>query len=113
MEKSDSQDGPDGMQMLAYWIKIARVQGQTYEKLFSPAAFLRSSEERTQIAIELVNSMNQAWYERGDAAVTDFTALGQSGAHGEAFTTNTNPNDTELPSKRKLRNQPNEYINGR
>jgi hypothetical protein len=64
MEKSDSQDGPDGMHMLAYWIKIARVQGQTYEKLFSPAAFLQSSEERTEVAIKLVNSMNQAWYER-------------------------------------------------
>jgi len=37
-----------GVEMLAYWVKVARVQGQTYEKLFSPAAFLRTPEERTR-----------------------------------------------------------------
>jgi hypothetical protein len=42
-----------GREMLAYWVKVARVQGQTYEKLFSPAAFLRSPEERTRIGKKL------------------------------------------------------------
>lgn len=109
-------------QMLAYWIKVAKVQGQTYEKLFSPTAFLRSQEERTHTAIELVNAMNQAWYERGEASVMDFTRLNT----GEDLskrrkTAIASPNDTELPSKRKRFVQqpfgtslpPDEYIQGK
>lgn len=30
---------PESSDMLSYWIKVARVQGLTYEKLFCPAAF--------------------------------------------------------------------------
>jgi hypothetical protein len=96
-------DVPDGKQMLTYWVKVARVQGQTYEKLFSPAAFLQSSEERTRIAIELVNAMNQAWYERGDACVTDLNTTDQSrGVYlHQSGTKNRSPIETEQPSKRR------------
>jgi hypothetical protein len=89
-------------QIISYWTKIAKVQGQTYEKLFSPAAFLRSPEERTRTAIELVNAMNQAWYERGETSLLDFTSFNSA----EDLTKRrkvamASPNDTELPSKRK------------
>ena len=89
-------------QMIAYWAKVARVQGQTYEKLFSPAAFLRSREERTRTAIDLVNAMNQAWYEREETNIIDFTPL----ATGEDLSKRrkiamASPNDTEPPSERK------------
>ncbi|KAL6704960.1 hypothetical protein ACN47E_007505 [Coniothyrium glycines] len=95
--------GPDGTQMLAYWIKVARVQGQIYEKLFCPAAFLRTSEERTRTAIELVDAMNQAWYERGEATVIDFTGEGENikFVPQKTSTMHTSPSETELPSKRK------------
>jgi hypothetical protein len=53
------KDVPAGRLMLTYWVKVARVQGQTYERLFSPAAFLKSAAERTRTAVELVNAMNQ------------------------------------------------------
>lgn len=94
---------PDGSQMLAYWIKVARVQGQIYEKLFCPAAFLRSSEDRTRTAIELVDAMNQAWYERGEATVIDFTGVGESikFVPQRTATMHTSPSETELPSRRK------------
>jgi hypothetical protein len=94
---------PDSKLMLTYWCKVARVQGQTYEKLFSPAAFLRTTEERTQTAVELVKALNQAWYERGDARVTDIsTADGASGMHGQHSVSNySGPNETERPSVRK------------
>ena len=108
--------------MLAYWVKVARVQGLTYEKLFCPAAFLKSSEERTRIAIDLVNAINQAWYERGDASAVDFTNLGKNIS---VITQRTNvvghsPNETPLPSQykryvhRPVSKEPgaNEYIQG-
>ncbi|KAH7071970.1 fungal-specific transcription factor domain-containing protein [Paraphoma chrysanthemicola] len=92
--------GPDGKEMLAYWIKVARVQGQTYEKLFSPAAFLRSAEERARTAVDLVNAMNQAWFERGDARATDLSPIVTTAQKG-AKTVNSSPNETEIPSRRK------------
>jgi hypothetical protein len=97
------KDVRDGVTMLSYWIKVAQIQGRTYEQLFSPAAFLKSSEERTQSAVELVKAMNQTWYERADATVTDFANI----------TTNTgfvsqqrarvshSPADTPLPSQHR------------
>lgn len=89
-------------QMMTYWIKVARVQGQTYQKLFSPAAFLKSPEERIRTSISLIDAMNQAWYERGEASVMDITLL----TTGQDFSKRrkvamASPNDTELPSKRK------------
>lgn len=51
---------------LVYWIKVAQVQGSTYEKLFSPAAFLKSDEERARICVDLVNQLDQAWTARGE-----------------------------------------------
>ncbi|KAI4621865.1 hypothetical protein J4E80_004238 [Alternaria sp. BMP 0032] len=88
---------------LSYWIKVARVQGLTYEKLFCPAAFTRSTEERTRIAIELVNSLNQAWYERGDASIVDFSQQGQTYHLGTPRSNKigNSPNDTPLPSQYK------------
>jgi hypothetical protein len=96
-------DVPDGKQMLTYWVKLARVQGQTYEKLFSPAAFLKSHEERSRTAVELVNALNQAWYERGDARITDLTATDESVQ--QSTMKNRSPNETELPSRRQRRTQ--------
>ncbi|KAH6639093.1 fungal-specific transcription factor domain-containing protein [Boeremia exigua] len=74
--------------MIVYWVKVAKIQGQVYEKLFSPATFTKSPSARCQTARNLVDSMNQAWKERGSASVMDFTNL-------------LSPNETELPSKRK------------
>jgi len=108
-------------EMMVYWIKIAKVQGQTYEKLFSPAAFLRSTEERTRTAIDLVNAMNQAWYERGEASMLKFTPLARDeNASRQKTYSMASPNDTEVPSKRKRTAQqpfgaslpPDEYIQG-
>ena len=106
---------------MAYWIKVAKVQGQTYEKLFSPAAFLKNPEERIRTSMNLIDAMNQAWYERGEASVMDFTPL----TTGQDFSKRrkvamASPNDTELPSKRKRFVQqpfgtslpPEEYIQG-
>lgn len=109
-------------EMMTYWIKVAKVQGQTYEKLFSPAAFLKSPEDRTRTAIELVDTMNQAWYERGDASMLNFTpvSINEQPPKRRIFT-KASPNDTELPSKRKrsVKQQPfwntmppDEYIQG-
>ena len=109
-------------EMMVYWIKIAKVQGQTYEKLFSPAAFLRSPEERTRTAIDLVNAMNQAWYERGEASMLKFTPLvrDENASRRKTYSM-ASPNDTEVPSKRKrtVAQQPfgaslppDEYIQG-
>ncbi|KAF1912991.1 fungal-specific transcription factor domain-containing protein [Ampelomyces quisqualis] len=92
-------DVPDRNQMLTYWVKLARVQGQTYEKLFSPAAFLRSHEERSQTVVELVDYLNEAWYERGDARITDLTLTDQF--LQQSALRNRSPNETELPSRRK------------
>ncbi|KAH9870995.1 hypothetical protein J1614_006569 [Plenodomus biglobosus] len=96
-------DKPDGSQMLSYWIKVARVQGLTYEKLFCPAAFLTSPEERARIAHDLVSALNQAWYERGEATVIEFTGLGENIKFVPQRTASTmsSPSTTEIPSKRK------------
>lgn len=95
--------GPDGTQMVIYWIKVARVQGLVYEKLFCPAAFLKPAEERVRIANDLVNAMNQAWFERGEASIIDFTGLGEEIRFVPQRTASaiSSPNDTEIPSKRK------------
>lgn len=102
--EDETPQGAQGSQMLSYWIKVARVQGQTYEKLFSPAAFLRSPAERTRTAIELVSALNVAWYERGEASVTDFSDIG---GFNKSFSShlkpafNSGPNETEVPSRRR------------
>ena len=107
---------------LSYWIKVARVQGLTYEKLFCPAAFLKSPEERTRIAIELVNSLNQAWYERGDASIIDFAQQGNTYHLGAQRSNKVghSPNETPLPSQYKryvhkskgVGSEVNEYVQG-
>ncbi|KAH6629575.1 hypothetical protein C7974DRAFT_413361 [Boeremia exigua] len=83
-------------QMIIYWVKVAKVQGQTYERLFSPAAFLRSPAERLSTAIELVSAMNQAWYERGETRITTREDLSKRRKAAMA-----SPNETEIPSKRR------------
>ncbi|KAF2736701.1 hypothetical protein EJ04DRAFT_510814 [Polyplosphaeria fusca] len=67
-----------GIQMHLYWIKIAQIQGRTYEKLFSPAAFHQPAAERARIASQLVSELEQAWAERGDASVLDLAFYGSS-----------------------------------
>lgn len=70
---------PGVAEYLLYWIKLAQIQGQTYEQLFSAAAFLKPEEERTQIATDLVSKLNQAWAERGDRSVFgDFISPGST-----------------------------------
>lgn len=54
---------------LVYWIKVSQIQGKTYERLYSPAAFLKSAEERSQISLDLVNQLDQAWSGRGEACI--------------------------------------------
>lgn len=108
--------------MISYWIKVAKVQGQTYEKLFSPAAFLRPQEDRTRTAIELVSAMNQAWYERGEASMMNLPHLAREEDPPIRRTfAMASPNETEVPSKRKRTTQhqhygatlaPNQYIQG-
>jgi hypothetical protein len=72
---------PKGILMQVYWIKTAQIQGLTYERLFSPAAFLKTPEERKAIGKELVNALNHAWTERGDASILDFKFLGTTLRH--------------------------------
>jgi hypothetical protein len=100
-DSKEATDAPDGKRMLTYWVKVARVQGQTYEKLFSPAAFLHSPEERTRVAIELVNAMNQTWYERGDACVTDLSNQLPDAHLQQSGPKNSSPIETEQPSRRR------------
>ncbi|KAK3201538.1 hypothetical protein GRF29_185g1266629 [Pseudopithomyces chartarum] len=70
------QQGQKGTEMLLYWIKVAQIQGQAYEKLFSPGGSLRPVDERARIATELVENLNKAWSERGEVNVFDFNFLG-------------------------------------
>ncbi|KAK7182408.1 uncharacterized protein CC84DRAFT_1101011 [Paraphaeosphaeria sporulosa] len=69
------QQGQKGTELLLYWIKIAQIQGRVYEKLFSPAGFLRPMSERARTATELVDALNKAWTERGEASAFDFAYL--------------------------------------
>jgi hypothetical protein len=74
---------PDGKQLIKYWVKVP--------------------EERTRTAIELVNALNQAWYERGDARVTDISSTDQSSSayFQQPAIKNSSPIETEQPSKVK------------
>ncbi|KAF2849495.1 hypothetical protein T440DRAFT_469254 [Plenodomus tracheiphilus IPT5] len=103
LRNEEPTDSPDGSQMLAYWIRVARVQGLTYEKLFCPAAFLKSPEERARIANDLVNAMNEAWFERGEATVIDFTGVGENikFVPQRTSTAINSPSTTEIPSRRQ------------
>lgn len=83
-----SYNGFEENDMLPYWVKVAKVQGQTYESLFSAAAFLKTQTERQQTAMSLVRAMEQAWHERGYVGITDSTNL-------------ASPIETELPFKHK------------
>jgi hypothetical protein len=83
-----SPNGFKGDDMLIYWVKVAKVSGQIYEKLFSPAAFRRSFEERSRTAAALVKAMNQAWSERVQERLM-------------GFKDGLSPNETEVPSKRE------------
>lgn len=83
--RNGSPSGPWCGAMLIYWVKLARVQGQIYEKLFSATAFSKPRKERSQTAAALVRKMNQAWHERGQME----------------FASPLSPNEIEVPSKRK------------
>ncbi|USP78022.1 uncharacterized protein yc1106_05296 [Curvularia clavata] len=43
--------------MICYWVKVAKIQGQVYEKLFSPVTYTKSPSARGQIARNLVDAM--------------------------------------------------------
>jgi hypothetical protein len=73
---SDGQCHSVGLtHMQRYWISLARTQGETYEQLFSPAAFLKPENERVQIVNQLVQRLNQAWSNRGVSSLMDATLV--------------------------------------
>jgi hypothetical protein len=86
--------------MQLYWIRMAKVQGQIYERLFSPAACLKSREERVLIATELADSLNQIRDDRAEASVLDFTFLGSTLREAVPQVSST-LNQSDLPSRRK------------
>lgn len=53
-----------GIGLQRYWIELARLQGQTYEQLFSPAAFKKPEVERCRRATDLISALNQAFNSR-------------------------------------------------
>lgn len=93
------QQGQRGTDMLLYWIKVAQIQGTAYEKLFSPAGFLRPMDERARTATELVDSLNECWSERGEVSAFDFAFLGIEYGAAEKF--GKDSEKTDLPSQRK------------
>ncbi|CAN9152033.1 unnamed protein product [Alternaria alternata] len=91
--RETAPNGFKGGDKLIYWVKVAKVSGQIYEKLYSPAAFRKPSEERSRTAAALVEAMNKAWSERGQGSIMDMKE-------------NLSLNETEVPSKRrKLRHE--------
>lgn len=88
--KGASINGFEGSRMLLYWAKVARVQGQIYEKLYSPDAFTKTPSKRRRIAVTLINALHQAWRERDGTNVLSTSSL-------------SNPSETEVPSNREQR----------
>jgi hypothetical protein len=86
--------------MFRFWIKVAQIQGQVYEKLFSAAAFLKPPEERAQIAKQLVNALKEAWVERGDASPLDFAFAPAGASDAVPKSASNGPDVADLPSKR-------------
>jgi hypothetical protein len=86
--KGASVNGFEGGDMLLYWAKVARIQGQIYERLYSPGAFSKTSTKRSQIADALMKALHTAWREKSATSVVNIT----------------NPLDspaTDVPCKRK------------
>lgn len=50
--------------VLWYWIKVAETQGQVYEQLYSPRAFSKTDQERSQTANRLSMSLQEAFNSR-------------------------------------------------
>ncbi|KAF2012751.1 hypothetical protein BU24DRAFT_312853, partial [Aaosphaeria arxii CBS 175.79] len=63
-----------GQAIIVYAIRIAQIQGQLYEKLFSPAALSKSESERSTIAKQLLNALDQAWIDRANISILDLAA---------------------------------------
>ena len=91
---------PKGITMQIYWIKVSQIQGLAYERLFSPAAFLKTPQERKQIGQELVDALNLAWAERGDASILDFKFLGST-LREQIEVYDTSPGGTESTSQKQ------------
>ena len=91
----------NGGGVLIYWIKVAQIQGRTYEKLFSPTAFLATPEQRIRTAVDLIGSMNQAWYERGDADIKELLGIWDGEPSPMPQLVMTSPGEKELPSVRR------------
>ncbi|KAF2676907.1 hypothetical protein K458DRAFT_424397 [Lentithecium fluviatile CBS 122367] len=101
MPLASPMPGSLGTEMLLFWIKVAQIQGKVYEKLFSPAAFLKPPEERAQIATQLVEALNHTWTERGDASALDFAFIAAGGTPASSKKVPTGPDFMNLPSKRQ------------
>jgi hypothetical protein len=91
----------NGGGVMAYWVKVAQIQGWTYEKLFSPTAFLATPEQRIRTAVDLIGSMNQVWYERGDADIKELMGIWNGEPSPIPQPVMTSPGEKELPSVRR------------
>lgn len=102
-ENATDKSAYKSTQMLSYWVKVARIQGLTYEKLFCPASFLKTTGERMATAVDLINGMNQAWYERDDVKAFTRATLGKNinGVAQQSTGIGPSPNETPLPSQMK------------
>jgi hypothetical protein len=87
--------------VVPYWVKVAQIQGWTYEKLFSPTAFLATPEQRIRTAVDLIGSMNQVWYERGDADIKELMGIWNGEPSPIPQPVMTSPGEKELPSVRR------------
>jgi hypothetical protein len=55
---------PEWPRSLWYWVKIAEIQGQIYEQLYSPGAFSKTDEERSQTAKRISMTLHEAFTAR-------------------------------------------------
>jgi hypothetical protein len=90
-------------EIMNYWVRVAQIQGQTYEKLFSPSAFLGTPEQRMRTAVGLIGSMNQAWYDRGEADVKELIGVWGTEPTRKPQPIIMSPGEKEVPSMRKRR----------
>lgn len=55
---------PSLVHLMNFWIDMSRIQGQTCEQLYSPAALTQSNNVRTQRAENLAHELRQAYEAR-------------------------------------------------
>jgi hypothetical protein len=91
-----------GTRMLLFWIKVAQIQGKVYEQLFSPAAFLKPTDERAEIAAQLVEALNQTWTDRGDASALDLAFVAAGVPNKSSKRAGTGSDFLTLPSHQQV-----------